>query len=626
MGSFFGSIHVRTSDRESVRAAVSAVCKSKKCQALLAPTLRGWTTVYPSMHGQDDSVSRALARRLSADIVHVVVHDDSVFAYFIFRAGKLLDQYNSTPDYFEEVSARKKAKLAGNPNRYADLLKDPDALDGLRGLLKEEPVPTFATESLLRFASYLDLPNPATSYEYLVDGETDDIERFEDFDRVPELSEQDRLELEAVERVTKACSELHDAGTLLGELSSWKDGQFDVSPLWCPAPDEGFLLCWGTVESGRPDVPVLRWTAPWSGPPTPTTIHLNAKVHTMSVSPSGEYLAVGFAAGQWATQVWSLRTETLIGEFPAAHIARPLRFAPDGHTLLFRTHNQLGLIDCTACKQIGTISMPGEGVFAIHPDGNHLVGSHPEGLTIIEIPSGNVVNTLCIGDAIDVSGIQAAVVGLLCKQFGHSKKTTQRMTKVLERLGPEDGKEYRKTLDDFQESVDSGRFPGLTDYHRQSAERLSHLVFRADGTELFVATDKGARVYAWSELLTARDCTPAPRLFADAQAVATEPSSLPAFEFNHTYTYGLLHDESTDTLLYAGLEGQIRALCLADGQVIDVTPRVNLGAIGSLQRSADNRFMCTDHLPPFRSHNIEQHRKLCVWDYARLLESAGLVT
>src|SRR5690242_16109489 len=115
MGAFFGSIQIRTDDQEVVRAALEKVAGKKKCHFLLAPAIRGWTAAYPSGHGQDESVSKALAKALPFDIIHTLVHDDDIFAYFVYRSGKLLDQYNSAPDYFQPVSARKKAQVAGHP-------------------------------------------------------------------------------------------------------------------------------------------------------------------------------------------------------------------------------------------------------------------------------------------------------------------------------------------------------------------------------------------------------------------------------------------------------------------------------------------------------------------------------
>jgi len=38
-------------------------------------------------------------------VLHVVVHDDDIFCYFFYRGGRLVDRYNSFPDYFAEASA-----------------------------------------------------------------------------------------------------------------------------------------------------------------------------------------------------------------------------------------------------------------------------------------------------------------------------------------------------------------------------------------------------------------------------------------------------------------------------------------------------------------------------------------
>src|SRR5437660_4072006 len=121
MGSFYGSIHVRTDDRPAVLDAAEAIARKGRARFLVSPVLRGWVTLFPNGSGQDESLSRTLARRLSQEIVQVIVHDDDIFCYAYYRDGDLVDQYNSRPDYFGAVSRKKKEQSRGRPEKLAPL-------------------------------------------------------------------------------------------------------------------------------------------------------------------------------------------------------------------------------------------------------------------------------------------------------------------------------------------------------------------------------------------------------------------------------------------------------------------------------------------------------------------------
>ena len=104
MGAFFGSIHVRTDNSDLVRNALERVAKEADCKFLMGPPVGGWISVFPSGNGQDDKISAKIATILADDFFHLVVHDDDIFLYFFYRAGALVDRYNSCPDYWEGFS------------------------------------------------------------------------------------------------------------------------------------------------------------------------------------------------------------------------------------------------------------------------------------------------------------------------------------------------------------------------------------------------------------------------------------------------------------------------------------------------------------------------------------------
>jgi hypothetical protein len=119
MGAFYGSVHIKTDEVEAVRKALDDVA-GRKWKFLVSPVMNGWVAVYPNTNGQDERVSKALAKKLNWPILHVAVHDDDVFYYWYYVGGKLIDRYSSCPDYFDEISERKKSLVRGKPERLAD--------------------------------------------------------------------------------------------------------------------------------------------------------------------------------------------------------------------------------------------------------------------------------------------------------------------------------------------------------------------------------------------------------------------------------------------------------------------------------------------------------------------------
>src|SRR5262245_1904558 len=219
MGAFYGSIHVRTDDREAVLDAAKSLARKGDARFLVAPLLRGWVTLFPHNNGQEERLSKAFAGRLSDEILQVIVHDDDIFAYAFYREGKLVDQYNSRPDYFGRVSKKKKEQSRGRPETLAHLLSEPEQLDDLKSLLSTEHAEglPFASESLQRFAELVDLPNALSGYEYLTRGETDGIEGWDEFTHVPDRGTELAQKRAEDDALAAEMQRLREQGVLLHE-------------------------------------------------------------------------------------------------------------------------------------------------------------------------------------------------------------------------------------------------------------------------------------------------------------------------------------------------------------------------------------------------------------------------
>jgi hypothetical protein len=102
MGSFYTNITVRTADTDNVAAAVRQAGRT----ALIAPPENGATVVFDeASEEQDVEVLRALAQHLArackCPALAILNHDDDVLVYLLYDAGKLVDEYNSAPGYFD---------------------------------------------------------------------------------------------------------------------------------------------------------------------------------------------------------------------------------------------------------------------------------------------------------------------------------------------------------------------------------------------------------------------------------------------------------------------------------------------------------------------------------------------
>ena len=202
-GDFFESIQVRVDDRGAVVEALQRVLRSmgffpiapaslpayegpieEEVEAearrfLVGPALDGWVPIFPSA---DLPEQLATAQRLSEETERpclvLNLHNSDVFYYWLFSNGRLVDQYDSCPAYFDELrSADELEAVRGHPERVGSILppglepKDLEAI--LTQTLAEheanEPDPDqlvlWGDEQFAEFTRLLKIRNAAHSYE-----------------------------------------------------------------------------------------------------------------------------------------------------------------------------------------------------------------------------------------------------------------------------------------------------------------------------------------------------------------------------------------------------------------------------------------------------------------------------
>ncbi|HEY5060543.1 MAG TPA: hypothetical protein VII52_03355 [Gemmatimonadaceae bacterium] len=80
MGAFYGSIQVRSDERDGVLAVAEKVATGRGVRCLVSPVLNGWVGIYPEHYGQDDTFGAELAGKLAGLVLHMLVHDSDVMA------------------------------------------------------------------------------------------------------------------------------------------------------------------------------------------------------------------------------------------------------------------------------------------------------------------------------------------------------------------------------------------------------------------------------------------------------------------------------------------------------------------------------------------------------------------
>ena len=106
MSASFVNYHVRSDDPEAVAAAVTGLVQGR---AYLTPPADGWVTLYDEVSERQDAyeigrVAGELSAALATAVFAFVVAEGTLFVYYLFEGGDLLDEYNSDPPPAADVA------------------------------------------------------------------------------------------------------------------------------------------------------------------------------------------------------------------------------------------------------------------------------------------------------------------------------------------------------------------------------------------------------------------------------------------------------------------------------------------------------------------------------------------
>jgi len=586
MGEFFGCVYTRGADHDTVRRVLLDVARRHQCSFLLAPDIRGWIGIFPSDHGQDAKVSRAISRRLRSEVLHTLVHDGDIFAYLYYRDGRLTDEYSCRPDYFGEVSARKRRALRGKPEELRGLLRDPAQVEALREVLAtENGEDAFGADARLeQVAALLGLPNSATSYEYLMEGEDDEVERRDEFVHVPDLGPEQLKRATARAAAITELDRLRSDGRLL----------FSRSPApiaLCPDPARRGFLSFdrGLPGEGRE---VYRLAEPWPESPLPTGLVLGPGAGKIAISASGRFLAVGRGYGGWKVGVWDLERNRLLFEVALSTACHVVAFTSDEMTLI------------TADDEIRPYSVPDGspirpipvrcGPSALHPSAPLVACIGGKNVSVVDLTAGTVVRRFFAEDFRDLNFLEQVQRAYMVEAIEQRQR---------ERPAP-------------------ARRRDETVGERLTADAPRCLAFSRDGRLLFCGTNRGAWVYDWQSLLASTGLYPTAvyRFRPRSTSALFEAADFDAAVLD------LAHDPITNRLLLACGDGNIRQMDLATGRESVLLAIPEALPVRSLGFSADGALLYTIESPRLGAlhTDIPDDRPDClrIWDYRKLLVGA----
>ena len=182
MGSFYTNITLRTDRHDDVVEALHDLHRD----AFVSAAHKGSIVVFDKKCEDQDvdslkQLAGALSTRLKCPALGVLNHDDDILMYVLFDSGRLLDEYNSSPGYFDsgpgdepeggDASSLGRAFGVASTSGIEEILHTPNAAGHDDGYAVE-------SERHQALVEALGLPEVAVQagYNYLEEGEVEGAE------------------------------------------------------------------------------------------------------------------------------------------------------------------------------------------------------------------------------------------------------------------------------------------------------------------------------------------------------------------------------------------------------------------------------------------------------------------
>lgn len=170
MGNFYTSFTVHSAAHDDVVKAMNGRT------AAVSPAMNGYTVVWDSeCESQDDKVlSRVglhLATSLGASVLAVLNHDDDILMYWLYSPKGKVDEYNSTPGYWDGGDL---SPSGGDVELLVKAMAPKASREAVDRILRKQEY-VFAFERHADLMAALGLPPfAAMGYKYISRGEVPD--------------------------------------------------------------------------------------------------------------------------------------------------------------------------------------------------------------------------------------------------------------------------------------------------------------------------------------------------------------------------------------------------------------------------------------------------------------------
>jgi hypothetical protein len=612
MGEFFDAIYARGTDAETLPQRLGDAARELNCCFLVAPEMQGWTAIYSS-RGQDGNVAKGLHKLLKTEVLFTLVHDSDIFCYDYYRDGKLVDEYNSQPDYFAKVSAKKRRSLAGRPELLLPLLRDPSDVGEVESILRSEPAgdPFHASSQLMQFGDLLGLPNCATSYDYLMGDEEDEaIERRAEFVHIPGLEPEKAVRASARGALRAETDRMRAKGLLLFEQSP-----SPLAPVADPA-GSGFVTTDRDMTFRSIERPIYRIAPPFGEGPKPLGIVAATDHLGVVLSPSGRLLAV---TQQPRIEVWDRETGTRVAAMESEPPIHGVQFLADDKGLV-AAGRRLEVFSLPDGKRVRTIEVGVGHAMALHPAGSLLVVvSRRATVQVVDLDAGQVIRTFFLDSRQELGFLEKMQLAVVTAALGKARREANQKL-----AGTKYGAAFEVETEEPLTAEDPRAF-----------------LFSADGQYLVCGTGKSAWAFRWRTLLASGVETPPPSYRYRPESKA---SGMPmAFLMPTGFSAGvgaLAYDAETNCALLGCGDGVVRTMDLASGEVStlltvpggNLIQRIALSADGSLLSTVDvsmhdmqnQMAACMGGSPLAAAVRDDEPRdRMMIWDYGKVRETLG---
>ncbi len=135
MGVFYTNITLKGARQQEVADHL----KRDQRQAYVSPATSGCVVVFDRISDEDEAALCELASSLSEEFqcpaLAALVHDGDLFLYWLYEAGRLVDEYDSAPAYFQ-TDAEPTPPKGGNPEALCEAFQAQRALSDLQAIFE----------------------------------------------------------------------------------------------------------------------------------------------------------------------------------------------------------------------------------------------------------------------------------------------------------------------------------------------------------------------------------------------------------------------------------------------------------------------------------------------------------